>query len=255
MNVSKGLRYSVLTATSVLVMSLYSCSSSVAVADDDNDKAAMAAQLEKAESMQSGDEWQKSFDPASCNLVTTGRNDYFVLEPGHKLILEGDNTKVEIKVLEETKMVAGVETRVVKESEWKKGKLYEVAMNYFAICEDTKDVYYFGEDVSFYKNGKVVNHDGAWVAGDGENKAGLFMPGKVATNLKYYQEVAPGQAMDRAEIISFDGVCETPAGTFKNCLKVKEGTPLDESVLEYKYYAPGIGLIIDDDILLTSYES
>lgn len=200
--------------------------------------------------------WQKEFGIASCNLLTTGRNPYFVLEPGHQLILEEDDEKVQITVLDETRMVDGVVTRVVEEREWKDGELYEVARNYFAICEATKDVFYFGEDVDYYEDGKVVKHEGAWLAGKDGNKPGLIMPGTPKVGMKYYQEIAPDVAMDRAEIVSLDETCKTPAGTFANCMKVKEGTALEFwSFLwpEYKMHAPGIGLVQDEDLVLTKY--
>jgi hypothetical protein len=145
-----------------------------------------------------------------------------------------------------------VVTRVVEEREWKNGALYEVAKNYFALCEQTKDVYYFGEDVDYYKNGKVVKHDGTWHAG-GKNKPGLIMPGTPKLKMKYYQEIAPGIAMDRAEIVSLTENCKTPAGTFSKCMKVKETSALDLLASEYKYYAPGIGLIRDADLQLIKH--
>jgi len=200
-----------------------------------------------------GSAWQQEFGISSCNLQTTGRNQYFILEPGFQLVLEGGDTKLQITVLDETKVVAGVTTRVVEEREWKDGKLYEVARNYFAICEQTKDVFYFGEDVDFYENGRVVKHDGSWLAGQGANKPGLMMPGSPKPKMRYYQELAPGVAMDRAEIISLTETCKTPAGTFTGCLKVKEGSALKRLETEYKYYAPGIGLVRDEDARLTRY--
>lgn len=198
--------------------------------------------------------WQKEFGISNCKLLPTGRNPYFVLEPGHQLVLEEDDEKVEITVLDETKTVAGVVTRVVEEREWEDGALHEVSRNYFAICEATQDVFYFGEDVDTYENGKVVNHEGAWLAGKDGNKPGLIMPGKPKVGLKYYQEIAPDVAMDRAEIVSLTETCQTPAGTFANCMKVKETSPLDFwSFLRpgYKMHAPGIGLVQDEDLVLT----
>jgi len=199
---------------------------------------------------QNDSQWQKEFGISQCNLLPTGRNQYFILEPGHQLILEGDGEKLQITVLDETRMVDGVLTRVVEEREWKDGELYEVSKNFFAICEATKDVFYFGEEVDFYENGKVVKHDGSWLAGNG-NTAGLMMSGSPKVAMKYYQEIAPRVAMDRAEIISLNDTCKTPAGTFSNCMKVKEGTALDVDEEEYKYHAPGIGLIKDADLILT----
>jgi hypothetical protein len=200
-----------------------------------------------------GSAWQQEFALSSCNMVTSGKNPYFVLEPGFQLFLEGGGMRLQITVTAETRQIDGVMTRVVEEREWKDGKLYEVARNYFAVCEQTKDVYYFGEDVDFYENDKVVKHDGTWHAGKNGNKAGLIMPGTPKVNMKYYQEIAPGVAMDRAEIVSLTETCKTPAGTFKNCMKVKEGSAIDPTALEYKYHAPGIGLVRDEDLRLVKY--
>jgi hypothetical protein len=200
-----------------------------------------------------GSSYQREFALAKCTMSPTGRSRYFVLEPGFQLVLEGDDTKVLISVLDETKIVDGVKTRVLEEKEWKDGKLYEVARNYFAMCPRTKDVFYFGEDVDFYENGKVVKHDGSWLAGKDGNKAGLIMAGAPKVGMKYYQEIAPKVAMDRAEIVSLNETCKTPAGTFSNCMKVKEGTALNLLETEYKYYAPNIGLIGDADLRLKKY--
>jgi hypothetical protein len=167
--------------------------------------------------------------------------------------LESEDTKLQITVLDKTKTVAGVITRIVEEKEWKDGELYEISLNYFALCEPTNDVYYFGEDVNFYKKGKVVKHDGSWLAGTNDNRAGLMMSGTPKVGMKYYQEIAPKVAMDRAEIVSLDETCETPAGTFTNCLKVKEGSAIETFAKEYKYYAPGIGLIGDEDLRLIKH--
>jgi hypothetical protein len=197
--------------------------------------------------------WQQEFDLSGCNLSTTGRNRYFVLEPGFRLVLEGRNARLQITVLDETREVGGVVTRVVEEREWKRGELAEVSRNYFALCEQTKDVFYFGEEVDIYERGRVVRHDGAWLAGAGGNRPGLFMPGTPRTGMRYYQEVAPGVAMDRAEIVGLDEICQTPAGTFPGCLKVREEDPLGFGATEYKYHAPDIGLVQDEDLRLTDY--
>ena len=74
-------------------------------------------------------QWQTEFSISSCKLSTTGRNDYFILEAGFQTIFEGGGTRLQITVLNETKTVDGVLTRVVEEREWKKGQLYEVSRN------------------------------------------------------------------------------------------------------------------------------
>jgi hypothetical protein len=197
--------------------------------------------------------WQEEFGIAECDLVPTGRNEYFVLEPGFQIVLEGRIETVTITVLDETREVDGVTTRVVEEEEWKYGELIEISRNFFAICPDTNDVFYFGEEVDMYQDGALVSHSGAWLAGENRAEAGLMMPGEPAVGIKYYQEIAPGVAMDRAEIVSLDDTLETPAGTFSDCLRTREGTALNPLEREYKTYAPGIGLIQDASLLLTEY--
>jgi hypothetical protein len=80
-----------------------------------------------------------------------------------------------------------------------------------------------------------------------------MMPAKPALGVRHYQEVAPGQAMDRAEIVSVTETITTPAGTFKNCVKVEETTPLEPGSKEYKFYAPGVGLVQDGAVKLVKF--
>ena len=68
----------------------------------------------------------------------------------------------------------------------------------------------------------------------------------------HYQEIAPN-AQDRAEIIADDVTLRTPAGVFENCLKVEETSGLKPDEKCYKTYAPGVGLIQDEDLLLITY--
>jgi hypothetical protein len=73
------------------------------------------------------------------------------------------------------------------------------------------------------------------------------------TVIRYYQEIAPRVAMDRAEIVSLTDQRRTPAGNFTNVLKIAETNPLEGHSLEYKYYAPDIGLLQDDRLKLVKY--
>jgi hypothetical protein len=196
--------------------------------------------------------WTTFFDQENRTFSSVGRNRFFILEPGYQLVLESRNEKVAITVLDETKKIGDVETRVVEEREEKNGELVEVSRNFFAICKEHGDVFYFGEDVDDYEGGKIVRHSGAWRADEKNSMAGIIMPGTILLGARHYQEIAPN-AMDRAEIISHDVTIKTPAGTFKNCLRVEETSGLDPDEKCYKTYAPGVGLIQDEDLLLTKY--
>ncbi len=186
-------------------------------------------------------------------LVATGTNPFFNLVPGHTLVLEGKDgaevVQLTITVLDATRKVAGVETRVVEERETKGGRLVEVSRNFFAISKKTNSVYYFGEEVDIYQDGKVASHDGAWVAGAADARFGLMLPGTVLLGSRYYQEVAPDVAMDRAEVVSLTGTLDTPAGRFADVLVIEESTPLEKGK-ERKHYARGVGFIGDADLRL-----
>ena len=188
-----------------------------------------------------------------ADLAATGRNPFFILEPGYALVLQGKeggaDVELVITVLPDTRKIDGVETRVVEERESKGGKLAEVSRNFFAISRRTNSVYYFGEEVDIYKDGKVASHEGAWTSGVGGARFGLFMPGEPLIGARYYQEVAPGVAMDRAEVLRLADTAEVPAGKYDHVLVTEESTPL-ESGKEEKFYAPGVGLVRENDLRL-----
>lgn len=199
-----------------------------------------------------GKKWTKSFGHENCTFSSVGKNRFFILQPGYRLVLESRAEKVTITVLNETKKIRGVETRIVEEREEKNGKLVEVSRNFFAECKEHGDVFYFGEEVDDYKDGKIVGHSGAWRADEKDSQEGILMPGTILLGARHYQEISP-KAMDRAEILRDDVTMKTPAGTFKDCITVEETSGLDPDEKCYKTYAPGVGLIQDEDLLLTSY--
>lgn len=201
--------------------------------------------------------WRQSFPTEGLDLRTVGENTYFILRPGYQLSFRNNDKKpttLVITVLNETKNVGGIEGRVVEERESKGGELVEISRNYFAIDDKTKDVYYLGEDVDMYKNGKVTSHEGSWHHGTDGARLGLFVPGTPAVGQRFYQEQAPRVAMDRVEVVSVTDTLATPAGTFKGCLRIKESSPLEPLLRDYKTFAPGIGLAKDGDLLLVSYK-
>jgi hypothetical protein len=197
--------------------------------------------------------WADTFAVDKKDFASTGANTYFRLEPGYTLALEKGKARLVITVLDETRVVDGVETRVVEERESKGGKLLEVSRNFFAFNTADRGVYYFGEEVDIYKDGKVVGHEGAWESGKNGARFGLMVPGRPEPKARFYQEVAPGVAMDRAEVVSVVETLKTPAGEFKGCLRFVETTPLEPFARETKIYAPGVGLIKDGSLILVEY--
>ncbi len=237
-------------------------SSTVEDEEDDDQSETVGDTLEVVNDTEQGEtegenEYTASFRAEDCTFSSTGRNPFFILEPNYQLVLAGGDAteaaEVIITVLNETRQVNGTETRIIEERESIDGELVEISRNFFAICEETNSVFYFGEEVDDYDNGNIISHEGAWLAGVDANRAGVIMPGTILLGARYYQEIAPNVALDRAEIIDTGEVIQTLSGDFSDTLITRETTPLEPDVAELKYYAAGIGLIQEEDLMLQRY--
>jgi hypothetical protein len=147
----------------------------------------------------------------------------------------------EARVLAKTTRVAGVRVAVVEVKEFEGGELVERTRDYFAQRDDGS-VWYFGEKVDDYEDGKVVGHDGQWFAGRNGARPGLYMPAGVRVGQTFEQERAPGVAEDRSTVVAVGQTVKTAAGTFRNCIKTRDVAPLDKKT-ESKFYCRGVGLV------------
>jgi hypothetical protein len=210
-------------------------------------------------------QFTSSFRLGDCHFAAQGANVYFNLNPGTFLALEeeGDElTRVEITVLAETEPITvpglgTVTTRVVQERETVDGEVVEISRNFFALCGGRNDLVYFGEDVDIYNEDGSITHEGAWRAGqpDGNGLAepGILMPGTFLLGSRYFQELADGVALDRAEHVAMDLTVETEAGTFDECVQIRETTPLEPKSESLKIYCAGVGLVNDSGAELVEY--
>jgi hypothetical protein len=197
-------------------------------------------------------------DPTASTFVEEIDNPFFPLPVGHRVVLEGEqsglNVLVRMTVLDETETVAGVETRVVEEYEAENGKVVEISRNFFAQTGDGT-VCYFGETVDEYDgSGAVTSHSGAWRA-DGERfLPGIFMPASLTVGQAFRQEIAPGIAEDQSKVVALGESTQVPAGTFTDTATLLDRNPLGGGE-DTKVYARGIGLIVDEAARLTDYSS
>lgn len=181
-------------------------------------------------------------------------NTFFPLSSGETQVYEGEELdaetgetieiRIESTVLPETDVVAGVEVTVVEVKDFEDGELVESTLDYYAQHKDGT-VYYLGESVDEYEDGEVVGHGGQWLAGEGDNQPGIFMPAEVQVGVEFEQERAPGVAEDRSKVVAVDQTVTTAAGTFSGCIKTEDFDPLGD-VTEFKYYCPEIGLVREE---------
>ena len=138
-----------------------------------------------------------------------------------------------------------VEALVVEDREYEDGALVEVALDYFAQGDDGA-VYYLGEDVDEYKDGKVSGHSGAWLYGKHTQRLGVMMPPpQPKVGDKFKSEDVPGITTEEDEVVAVNATVKTPVATYKRCLEVKE--KLSDGQTEYKFYAPGVGCVKESE--------
>jgi len=147
-----------------------------------------------------------------------------------------------------------VDALVVEDRETEDGELAEVAIDYFA--QDEKGtVYYLGEDVDEYEGGKLKGHKGSWMFGKDTQIPGVLFPAHPKVGDRFKSEDVSKEINEKDEVVSVSETVVTPAGSYKNCVKVRE--KLADGTAEYKYYAPGVGVVREvpphGDVLLKSH--
>jgi hypothetical protein len=135
-----------------------------------------------------------------------------------------------------------VEALVMEDRAFEDGQLAEVATDYFAQ-DDFGTVFYLGEDVDEYESGKLTSHNGpdAWMLGKDTQTPGIIMPAHPKVGDKFKSEDVSREINENDEVISLSATVTVPAGTFNNCVEIKE--TLADGKIEHKYYAPRVGVV------------
>lgn len=149
-----------------------------------------------------------------------------------------------------------VEALAVEDRETENGQIAEVAMDYFAQSDDGT-VFYLGEDVSEYTDGKVTSHEGSWLLGKDTQTPGIILPGHPKKGEKFKSEDVSKEINEADEVVSLSETVKAPAGVYHDCVKVREH--LADGTTEYKYYAKGVGVVREvpssGNVLLKSHEA
>jgi hypothetical protein len=188
--------------------------------------------------------------PGAGGFTIAFTNTYFPAPVGRQWVYEGEEDGAEvalqITVLNMTRVIAGVTTRVIEEREWEDDELLEVSWNYYAQASDGS-VCYYGEDVDIYEEGGIT-HEGAWCAATPGNLPGIFVPGDPQPGQTFAMELAPGIAEDQGKVVG-SGPVTVPFGRFTETLRIEESNPL-ESGKGWKVFAAGVGMVIDGPLAL-----
>jgi hypothetical protein len=184
------------------------------------------------------------------DFTTRIDNPYWPMAPGSRWLYretdaEGAKLGVKVTVTPRTKRIAnGVEARVVHDVVTERGQPVEDTFDWYAQ-DSAGNVWYMGEDTKEYENGKVSSTAGSWEAGVHGAEPGIALPAEPKPGMTYRQEYYAGEAEDNGEIVSIDEQAEVPAGHYAPVVMTKDTTPVEPKVLEFKFYARGVGPVLE----------
>jgi hypothetical protein len=188
-----------------------------------------------------------NLDPA--DFSTKIDNPYWPMKPGSRWVYretdsEGARQRVVVTVTRRTKLIAnGITARVVRDVVTEDGRPVEVTDDWYAQ-DRSGNIWYLGEDTTEYENGQPVSKEGSFEAGVDGAQPGVIMPARPRVGMRYRQEYYKGHAEDRARIFSLRERAEVPFGFFRRTLMTRDVNPLEPRILEYKFYARGVGPVL-----------
>jgi len=190
-------------------------------------------------------------DPADFTPGSDHR--YFPLTPGtqwrfRETDVEGCVQEVVVTVTSETRTLAnGVEARVVRDTVSEGGSLVEDTFDWYAQDTDG-NVWYLGEETAEFEDGGLASREGSFEAGVDGALPGVVMPAEPTAGQEYRQEYYAGEAEDNGAVIATGQQAEVPMGHFEDAVLTADTNALEPEVLEYKLYAPGVGLVLTLDV-------
>ena len=189
------------------------------------------------------------FDPANFSGHAID-NSLLSLVPHTRFVYEGTTSAgfehVVVEVTTTTKVLLGVTCVEVHDTAFIDGALVEDTLDWYAQ-DAAGNVWYFGEDTKQMSGGVVVGTVGSWQAGLAGALPGVVMLAAPVLGVSYAQEDAPGVANDRARIVALADPVTVPWGAFPACLHTEDDSLLSPGVVEDKFYAPGVGLVLEID--------
>ena len=186
--------------------------------------------------------YQPLISPAEFSTEIS--NPMFNLPVGKLMVYEATTEdgkeRIEIRIRPELRKIMGVQTLVYNDRVFLDGQLVEETNDYLAQHKDGS-VWYFGETVDNYADGKFLDHKGSWIAGEDGALPGIWIRGQQVVGDVYRMEYYKGKAEDMAKVLETGLTVKVAAGTFEGCTKVYEWTPLEPDAKEHKYYCPAAG--------------
>lgn len=202
-----------------------------------------------------------SFSAANFTDPTNIDNPFFPLTPGAKTTfqaeLEDGTEEIIVEVLSGTREVMSIDCRIVRDRVFLDGVLIEDTFDWYAQ-DDEGNVWYMGEGVTDYNYDAAgalidVAHEGEWEGGRDVKRlgtiasSGYIMRASPTVGDVYHQEFYAGEAEDMGEVVSLTESVNVPGGSYEGCLKTRDFTSLEPDAFAFKYYCPGVGVVLEEE--------
>ena len=94
-----------------------------------------------------------------------------------------------------------------------------------------------------FEEGKLATREGSFEAGVDGALPGVIMPAEPAVGMEYRQEYYEGEAEDNGAVLALGQQADVPLGHFDDVLLTADTIAIEPDVLEYKLYAPDVGMV------------
>jgi hypothetical protein len=184
----------------------------------------------------------------SADFTINIDNPYWPMRPGshwvYREVENGEAQRVDVTVTNRTKMLGGIEARVVHDRVSRNGKTLEDTYDWYAQ-DSAGNLWYLGEDTAEYENGKLRTKEGSWAYGVDGAEAGVVVPAGPKQGMNYREEYYAGHAEDAAEVLSVGSQVQVPFGRYHDAMLTRNFSTIEPTVEEMKLYAKGVGPVME----------
>jgi hypothetical protein len=169
----------------------------------------------------------------------------------------------DVQVTDVTPTIDGVATRQLLDQVYEddtcsgaRDFLSESTLDWYAQ-DKMGNIWYFGEDTKSFCDpanpSEVCSTLGSWKAGVNGGAPGIVMLADPSPGDFYRQEDA-AEAHDMAKVFRIDADVtltfdnQIDPDSFTGCLITKEWSPLEHGAIEHKFYCPGKGLLLINEL-------
>lgn len=194
------------------------------------------------------------FDPANFVDPTTSTNELHPLTPGTQWV-RGGTTEVGSRqvphqvistMTDVVRMIDGVPAVAMLDQSTDAGETAQFGFDWFALDRDG-NVWIVGGYTEDYEGGVYTNTEDAWLGADSGGDPGILVLGDVSLDTPrwFVGAVEQGEAGSVAEPVEVGVRQCVEFGCFEDVTVIREGeaAAIDN---EFKYYAPGVGVVLND---------